>query len=116
VKNLEIIKNRYLKDDLPVRLGGIASNLARIVSCSLNPANCEAVVSMLEESKFFIEWTALDVPLDVRAFLVELQIQLAFWQLVWPRVCNNPKKREEFVQLSRFWSQMLLILRKKEMQ
>jgi hypothetical protein len=113
MRNIEIIKNRYLKDDLPVRLGGIAANLARIASCSLNPVNCDAVVSMLEESKFFIEWTAPDTPLEVRAFLVELQIQLAFWQLVWPRVCHEPKEREELARLTALWSQMLLMLRGK---
>jgi len=115
MRNIEIIKNRYLKDDLSVRLGGIASNLARIASCSLNPANCEAVVSMLEESKFFIEWTAPDTSNDIKAFLVELQIQLAFWQLVWTEVCNDPQKREEFAHLTKFFSQTLSILRMKNL-
>lgn len=111
MKNLEIIKKRYLQDDLPVRLGGIAANLARIASFSSNPANWETVQSMIEESKFFIEWTAPEAPLNVQALLVELQIQLALWYREWPQVYTNPQKREKLSQLARTWSQNVLMLR-----
>lgn len=111
MKNLETIKKRYLQDNLQVRLGGIAANLARIASSSSDPADWEAVQSMLEESKFFIEWTAPEVPLKVKALLAELQIQLALWHLVWPRVYINPQEREKLSQLSHTWSQNVLMLR-----
>jgi hypothetical protein len=111
VKNIEAIKTRYLQDDLRVRLGGIAANLARIASSSFNPANCKAVESMLEESKFFIEWIAPDAPLNVKASLAELQIQLALWHLVWPQAYADPQKREKLSQLTRTWSQNVLMLR-----
>jgi hypothetical protein len=111
MKNLEAIKKRYLQDDLPVRLGGIAANLARIASASSDPADWEAVQSMLEESKFFIEWTALDSPLKVQAPLVELQVQLALWHLVWPKVYTDPQERGKLSQLARIWSQDVLMLR-----
>jgi hypothetical protein len=111
VKNLEAIRTRYLKDDLSTRLGGIAANLARIASCSSRPADWEAVQSMLEESKFFIEWTAPEAPLNVQALLVELQIQLALWDRVWPQVYTNPQKRAKLSQLARTWSQNVLMFR-----
>lgn len=108
MRNLEAIKKRYLQDELSVRLGGIAANLARISSCSSNPANWEAVQSMLEESKFFIEWTVPDAPLNVKALLAELQIQLALWHREWPQVYTNPQEGEKLGQLARTWSQNLL--------
>lgn len=111
MRNIEAIKTRYLQDDPNVRLGGIAANLARIASFSSNPVNWEAVQSMLEESKFFIEWTAPDSPLNVKAFLVELQIQLALWHLKWPQVYTDPQEREKLSQLARTWSQNVLLLR-----
>ena len=111
MRNLEAIKTRYLQDDLRVRLGGIAANLARIAFCSSDPADWETVQSMLEESKFFIEWTAPQAPLNVKAPLAELQIQLALWHLVWPQVYTNPQERERLGQLSRTWSQEILMLR-----
>lgn len=111
MRNIEAIRTRYLRDDLRVRLGGIAANLARIASCSSNSANWEAVQSMLEESKFFIEWTAPDSPLNVQAPLVELQIQLALWYLKWPGIYTDPQEREKLSQLARTWSENVLMLR-----
>lgn len=111
MRNLETIRTRYLKDDLLVRLGGIATNLARIASFSSDPADWEAVQSMLEESEFFIEWTAPAAPMNVQAFLVELQIQLAQWHLKWPQVYTDPQQREKLSQLARTWSQNVLTLR-----
>jgi hypothetical protein len=100
-----------LQDDLKVRLGGIAANLARIASFSSDPADWEAVQSMLEESKFFIEWTAPEAPLNVKAPLAELQVQLALWHLVWPQVYTSSQEREKLSQLARDWSQDVLMLR-----
>ncbi len=111
MRNLEAIKTRYLQDGFQVRLGGIAANLARIASCSNHPDEWEAVQTMLEESKFFIEWIAPEAPLNVKTLLVELQIQLASWHLLWPQVCSDPQKREELSQLARSWSQNVLMLR-----
>jgi hypothetical protein len=111
VRNMEAIKNRYLQDDLQARLGGIAANLARIATSSSHLANWEAVLSMLEESEFFIEWTAPGAPLNVQIFLVELQIQLALWHLVWPQVYTDSQKRKKLGQLAYAWSQNILALR-----
>ena len=111
MRNIEAIKNRYLQDSLQVRLGGIAANLARIASSSLYPADWEAVQTMLEESKFVIEWTAPEAPLNARAILVEIQIQLALWHLTWPKAHTNLQEREKLSQMARTWSENVLLLR-----
>jgi hypothetical protein len=111
VRNLEAIKNRYLQDGLSVRLGGIAANLLRIASCALRPKDWQAVQSMLEESKFYIEWTAPEAPLNAKAPLMELQVQLALWQLMWPKVYADPVERDRLGQLARSWSLNVLALR-----
>ena len=49
------LRERYLEDDLPTRLGGLATNLARIQSFSHHSGNQAAVECLLEESKLFIE-------------------------------------------------------------
>ena len=41
------IRERYLRDPLPIRLGGLAADVARIASCAENPKNHEAVNSLL---------------------------------------------------------------------
>lgn len=111
MRNIEALKTRYMQDGLRTRLGGLASNLARIATCSSGPDDWEAVQSMLEESKFFIEWAAPEAPLSVQAHLVRLQIELALWHRIWPELHTAPEKREKLAQLARSESACILALR-----
>lgn len=51
-------KERFLSAPLPVRLGGIAADLAQVSSCAQHEGSNDTVAMMLEESQWFIEWTA----------------------------------------------------------
>lgn len=73
--------DRFMADPLPVRLGGIAANLARIASFAGNPLHQEAMLDMVEESKWFIEWAAPHADPNVAARLAEIQISLALCEL-----------------------------------
>jgi|SRR5271157_872343 len=104
------IHDRYLRDSIPVRLGGLAVNLRRIQSFSSQETSSEAVASLVEESKFFIEWTARDMVPDTAAQLIELQIQLARWQHNWPQIWPNPTRRQQMAEQSLAWSDRVLAL------
>ena len=110
MKDWTDIRNRYLLDDLPVRLGGLAANLMRIKSFSEHASGKAAVESLLEESKYFIEWTAGDTEIGTAAELVELQVQLALWQLNLPRIWSVKTKRAEIAANVGGWSQRVLEL------
>ena len=77
--NLEERKERYLKDSLSIRIGGIAANLARVGSFVAFPQGKAAVGGLLEESKYFIEWTAAEFDIDTAVELVDLQRKLVRW-------------------------------------
>jgi hypothetical protein len=104
------LRERYLRDRLPIRLGGLAANLARIKSFSDHPDHRDVVESLLEESNFFIEWTAPDAELELQAELVEIQLQLARWQLSWTDIWADPAQREEVAEKARVWSERVLKL------
>jgi hypothetical protein len=89
MKDWTTIRDRYLRDNVSVRLGGLAANLRRIKSFAGHDANLAVVESLLEESKFFIEWTAREADIDTAAELVEFQIQLARWQHYWPTLWTD---------------------------
>jgi len=108
MRDWTVIQERYLRDELPIRLGGIAANLARIKSFSNNIANYEVVESLLDESKFFIEWTAIDAEMNMAAELVDLQIQLAQWQRSLPRIWTDSAQRLRIAEQSHFWSERIL--------
>ncbi|MBC8184475.1 hypothetical protein H8E88_25555 [candidate division KSB1 bacterium] len=99
-----------MKDPLPKRLGGLAANLARVNTFSSHGANRDAVFGLINESKYFIEWTALEAELEVAAQLVDLQVQLAYWQQEWETVWADKEKRQNIAQQSREWSDKVLEL------
>lgn len=90
MKDWTAIRERYLRDSLPVRLGGLAANLSRIKSFATQNAGRDAVESMLDESKHFIEWTAAKTEIQTAAQLGELQVQMARWQLTWTKTWSDP--------------------------
>jgi len=110
MKDWNQIRERYLRDDLPVRLGGLAANLSRIKSFSANEASREVVESLIDESKMFIEWTAAQAEINTAEKLVELQIQLALWQLQWLKIWPDKLKRAQVAEQSSAWSKHVLEL------
>jgi len=108
MRDLTAIRERYLRDALPLRLGGLAANLARVKSFSDHPGHRDVVESLLEESKFFIEWTAANAGADLQAELVELQLQLARWQRAWADIWADPVRRTAVVEEAGVWSRRVL--------
>ena len=102
----ESIRQRYLRDPLPIRLGGLAADLARVASFAENPKNRDAVISLLEEGKYFAEWTAPDAPLNVQEVLAQAQIRLAVWHRQWLTGHPDSHMPEQAQQ----WSDRLLAL------
>jgi hypothetical protein len=101
-------RERYLREAVPTRLGELAANLARIRSFSENDLNRDAVAHLIEESKFFIEWTAIDAGIDQAAELVELQVQLARWQLSWSTIWADNSQRTKVSEQAKVWSDRVL--------
>jgi hypothetical protein len=110
MKDWTQIRERYLRDELPVRLGGLAANLSRIKSFSANEASHAVVESLIDESKMFIEWTAAQAEINTAEKLVELQIQLARWQLQWKSIWPDASKRSQVAEQSALWSKQVLEL------
>lgn len=108
MRDWNAVKSRYLQCSLPIRLGNLASNLARIKSRCENTANRDLVESLLQESKAFIEWTAKDAEVEIAAELVELQIQLACWQYSWARIWEDVEERIKVSEQAMIWSDKVL--------
>lgn len=102
MRNLDKIKMRFMKDSVAIRLGGLASNLERIKSFSQLTNNLKLIKDLIEESKFFIEWTAPDASLTIQEELVDLQIQLA--------LLDYPKDKKDITKFAEKWSKRILEL------
>ena len=110
MKDWTAVRERYLRDDVPIRLGGLAANLQRVKSFCENDANREVVENLIDESKFFIEWTAAQATIEVAAELVELQVELACWQRQWASIWADGERRRTIAQQSSAWSTRVLTL------
>jgi hypothetical protein len=110
MKDWTKIRERYLKDAVPVRLGGLATNLGRIRSFAKNESNREVTAGLVDESKHFIEWTATEADIEVAAELIELQVKLARWQYRWNELWSQPQQRVNISNESKRWSDRILQL------
>lgn len=101
-------KERFLRDPLPVRLGGLAADLARVSSCAQHEGSNDTVAMMLEESQWFIEWTAAEAEPEIAAELVDIQVLIALWRRVWPEVQNHRMQRTILAVQAKKWSDQVL--------
>jgi hypothetical protein len=104
------LRERYLRDDVPIRLGGLAANLARIESFSSNPGNGEAVAGMIAESALFIDWTAGDVVPSQQVELAALQRTLVKWHRAWQALWPDASRRGALAAEAGEWSRRVLAM------
>ncbi len=105
------IHARYMKDALPIRLGGIAADLARVFSFSQNPRSAPVLETLMEESRYFIEWSAPDLlpdRVEDAARLVEIQRGLTDWYFNWAAVQNDVTQRAKLAAQAQQWSDEIL--------
>ncbi|MBL8098761.1 MAG: hypothetical protein JNK81_06240 [Anaerolineales bacterium] len=108
MKDWALIRERYLRDELPVRLGGLAANLSRIKSFANNENNKSVVESLIDESKHFIEWTAQEAEIETASKLVEIQVQLARWHITLDKNWLDINHRKQMSEKSIQWSQEVI--------
>jgi len=102
--NKEKLRERFLRDPLPRRLGGLAATLGRISSSARNSTDPNHVASLLDEAKHLIEWTAADTAPETAAELVRMQTLLTLWQKAWPDASQNPQQRLLLSVQAKDWS------------
>ena len=110
MRDFATLKERYMRDSVPVRLGNLASNLAHISSFTRAARQSEAVHRPIDESRFFIEWTAGQMEVEKAAQLVDVQINLCRWYWSWPKVAEDRAETTRLSVLAREWSNEVLEL------
>ena len=95
---------RFMRDSNERRLGGIASDLMRLANCAKSPSVNEAFFDgILNEVKFFTEWSARDLRFEAQEKILNLQRTLASWADRHPSGAFRRIENE-----ARSWSQELL--------
>ncbi len=110
MNRLQSTRDRYLRDSMPVRLGGVASNLERIHALAADPALCEVAGGVLLQTALFIDWAAPDAALEEQETLLEVQRALARWRRHVAPLWADAEKRERVGRDAREMSERVLAL------
>ena len=91
--NKEKLRQRFLRDPVPRRLGGLAATLGRLSSSARKSTDPNIVSNLLDEAKHLIEWTAAETEAETAAELVQIQTMITLWQGAWDEASQFPKQR-----------------------
>ena len=106
--NKEKLRERFLRDPLSRRLGGLAATLGRISSSARKSNDPNIVSNLLDEAKHLIEWTAADTEPETAAALVHMQTMITLWQRAWDEASQNSKQRLLLSVQAKGWSDKAL--------
>ncbi|MCL6749748.1 hypothetical protein KBT16_01630 [Nostoc sp. CCCryo 231-06] len=106
-QNLDKKQVYFQSENTSIRLGHIASNLARIRTF-FHSAYKEAVESVTDETMCFIEWTAAEIEPEYAEELVNIQVQLARWRLTFDSIWSDDSKRRQMSEQCNIWSGRVL--------
>lgn len=97
-----------MQDPLPIRLAGLAADLRRVSSSARHESGSASVAEMLEESQYYIEWTAAEADIEISAELVDMQRLIAGWRRAWPEAQKFLTQRTLLSIQARKWSDQAL--------
>ncbi len=80
MRDLRKMRERYVRDGGPVRLGNLASSLLRLSNWVRTGHSDEAVVDLMREIAWFMEWSGDLASLE----LANMQREICRWRRVWP--------------------------------
>jgi hypothetical protein len=100
----EKLRERFLRDPLPRRLGGLAATFGRISSSARKSTDPNIVSNLLDEAKHLIEWTAAETEPETGAELVRMQTLITLWQRAWTDASQNPQQRLILSVQAKDWS------------
>lgn len=106
-QKLDEKQTRFQSENTSIRLGHIASNLARLRTFC-NSAYKEAVESVTDETICFIEWTAAEIEPEYAEELVNIQVQLARWRLTFDSIWSDSSKQRQMSEQCNIWSGRVL--------
>jgi hypothetical protein len=80
MRDIKKMRDRYLRDKAPVRMGNLASSLLRLSQWVKNRHKEETIIDLMREIAWFLEWCG-DLAL---VELADMQREICRWRRIWP--------------------------------
>ena len=104
------LKERYLRDAVPTRLGNLASSIRRLGYFIGKKKYDTPVQDLLQECRLFSEWAAPDAEFETHAALATLQLDLKNWQNDFQNTNGADDWRAEINAACEQWANRILEL------
>jgi hypothetical protein len=104
MKNKEKLHERFMRDPIQRRLGGLSATFGRISSAARESSEPAHVTNLLEEAKHLIEWTAADTDPEIASELVAMQRLIILWKKAWVKMGATPEQRTLLATQAKQWS------------
>ena len=80
MKDLKRMRERFMRDDGPVRMGNLASNLLRLSKWVQMGHDDEAIINLMRQIAWLMEWMGDFASPE----LADMQREICRWRRVWP--------------------------------
>jgi hypothetical protein len=88
----------FVQDDVPTRLHHLAAHLEQIQSLWTQGSSQELMLTLVKESRYFIEWTVPDMvkadDIDRACELVDLGRMLTRWLFHWDNIWSDAEQKQ----------------------
>lgn len=108
----------FIQDDVPTRLHHLAAHLEQIQSLWTGVSSQELMLTLVKESRYFIEWTVPDMvkadDIDRAAELVDLGRLLTRWLFNWENIWSDTEQKQSASLETSYWLRRVLEISRTE--
>jgi hypothetical protein len=80
MKDLQRMRERFIRDASPVRMGNLASDLLRLSKWIQTGHNDKAIVNLMRKIAWLMEWSGNLTTVE----LADMQREICRWRRIWP--------------------------------
>ncbi|OYD89138.1 hypothetical protein CDG77_20040 [Nostoc sp. 'Peltigera membranacea cyanobiont' 213] len=108
----------FVQDDVPTRLHHLAAHVEQIQSSWTQGSSQELMLTLVKESRYFIEWTVPDMvkadDIDRACELVDLGRMLTQWLFHWDNIWSDAEQKQSASLETSYWLRRVLEISRTE--
>ncbi|MBN3989891.1 MAG: hypothetical protein HWQ36_04880 [Nostoc sp. NMS2] len=108
----------FMQDDVTTRLRRLATHLSQIQSLWTQGSSEDLILALIDESRYFIEWTVPDMvkanDIDRACELVDLVRLLTRWLFHWDDIWTDAEQKQSASAQISYWLQRVLEISRTE--
>jgi hypothetical protein len=108
----------FMQDDVTTRLHHLATHLSQIQSLWTQGSSEDLILALVNESRYFIEWTVPDMveadDIDRACELVDLVRLLTHWLFHWDDIWTDAEQKQSASAQISYWLQRVLEISRTE--